>query len=142
MSSFCCNKFNMSMFSHIFHSYSKNCLILQLKKYFSKLFFAFFLRSVLLWIYGSSQGFWLNLITLWTFLKIHSLFNDCFKFLMCIKYSVLTYKLARSFLTFSIFIFFWEKLSTNCEGQDIEHQFWYFKILNTKIFFFILKKIF
>ena len=32
-------------------------------------------------------------------------FNACFKFLMCITYSVLSYKLGKSYSTLSIFIF-------------------------------------
>ena len=46
-SSFCCYKFYISMFFHIFHSFSKNCVIHKLKRSFSKLFFAFFQDMIL-----------------------------------------------------------------------------------------------
>ena len=61
-------------------------------------------RSVFISIYGFGQAFKLNLTPLWTFLKINSWFDAYFKFLMCITYSVLSCKLATSYLTFSIFI--------------------------------------
>ena len=70
----------------------------------SILFFAFFLRSVFISIYGFIQAFWLNLITLWNFFKNNPWFNACFKFLMCITYPVLSCKLATSFSTFSIYL--------------------------------------
>ena len=41
-SSFCCGKFNISMFSHILLSFSKKCIIHQLKKIFFKIVFSFF----------------------------------------------------------------------------------------------------
>ena len=46
-SSFCCDKFYISMFFHIFHSLCKNCVIHKLKRSFSKLFFAVFQDMVL-----------------------------------------------------------------------------------------------
>ena len=101
---FCRGKFNISIFSHIFHSFSKNCILIILEKHFWKLSFAFFLRSVFISIYGFSQAFWLNLITLWTFSKTNPWFNAYFKFLMCVTYSVLSCKLAACCSTFSIFI--------------------------------------
>ena len=61
---FCCNKFNISMFSHISHSFSKNYITYQHKKYFSKSFFAFCLRFVSISIYDFSRVFWLNLISM------------------------------------------------------------------------------
>ena len=76
----------------------KSWIILQ--KSFSKSCFAFFLKSVFISIYGFSQIFWLNLITLWTFFETNLWFNACSKFLMCIAYSVLSCKLATSFSTF------------------------------------------
>ena len=80
-SSFSCDKFYISMLSHIFHSFSKTELLINLKKSFSKSFFAFFLRSVFISIYGFSQEFWLNWISLWTFFNTNLWFNACFKFL-------------------------------------------------------------
>ena len=83
-----------------FHSFSENGIIHKLKK----IFFASFLRLVFISIYGFSQAFWLNLMTLWTFFKTNPWFNAYFKFLMCITYSVLLCKFATGFSTFSIFI--------------------------------------
>ena len=97
-SSFCCDKFNISMFSHVFHSFSENCIIHQLKS-----FYAFFLRSVFNSIHAFSRAFWLNVINLWISFKTNPWFSPCFKFLMCIPYSVLSFKLATSFSAFSIF---------------------------------------
>ena len=52
-------------------------------------------------------------------------FNACVNFLICITYSVLPCKLAKSFSTFSIFILSCKKVS-HSEGYvnfwDIEHQ--------------------
>ena len=95
---FCCDKFNVSMFSHIFHSFFKKGINHQLKKIFFKILFSlFFLRSVFISIYSFNQAFWLNLITLWTFFKTNPWFNVCFKFLMWITHSVLSWKIATSF---------------------------------------------
>ena len=46
-----------------------------------KIIFCFFYISILISIYGFSQTFWLNLITLWTFFKSNPWFNACFKFI-------------------------------------------------------------
>ena len=81
-SSFSCHDFYVSVFSNIFRSFSKNSIIPQLKKIFFKI------SLVFIPIYGFSQAFWLNLITLWTFFKTNLFFNACFKFLMCKTYSV------------------------------------------------------
>ena len=59
-SSLCCYKFNISMFSNIFQSFSKNWIIHwkhRLKKFFSTSFFAFFLSLVFKSIYGFSHVF-------------------------------------------------------------------------------------
>ena len=49
----------------IFHAFTKKTpLFTNLKDSFSKSFFAFFLRSLFISIYGFRQWFWLNLITL------------------------------------------------------------------------------
>ena len=99
----------------------KTALFINLRKNVSKSCFALFLRYVFISIYGFSQAFWLNLITLWT----NPWFNACFKFLMWIIFSVLLCKLPTNFSTFSIFILF-AKIVNHCEGhvifQDIEHQ--------------------
>ena len=92
------------MFSHIIHSFIKNWIIHQLEKSFSKLFFALFLSLIFILIYGFSEVFWLNLITLWTFSRTNLWFNAYFKFLMWITFLVLSFKLEISFSTFSIFI--------------------------------------
>ena len=102
-SSLCRQKFDMSMFSHIFNSFTKNGIIHQLKKIFFKIF-VFFLKSVYISLYGFSLAFWLNLITLWTLFKTNLWFNACFNFLMCITCPVLSCKSAASFSTLSVFI--------------------------------------
>ena len=84
--------------------FPKTSLFIILENFFSKSFFTFFLRPVLISIYRFRQVFWLNLITLWTFFKINPWLNACFKFIMCVMYSVLSSKLATSFFTFSIFV--------------------------------------
>ena len=116
------------MFSNTSHSFfQKITLFINTKKYFSKLFFAFFLRSVFISIYCFSQAFWLNVITLWTFLKINPGFDFCFKFLICIIYSVLSLKLATSFSASSVFVLS-GKMVNYQEIQvifnNIEHQLW------------------
>ena len=119
------------MFSHIFYSFSKNWIIHQLQKK-SKSMFAFFLRSVFISIYGFSQAFWLNLITMGTFFGINPWLKACFWFLMYITYSVLWCKLASSFTTFSIFIL------SDKDGKSFWNSY-SFKILtiNFKKIFFI-----
>ena len=113
------------MLSHIFDSFSKNGIIHQLKKYFSKSFFAFFLRSLFISMYGFIQAFWLNLITLRTFFKTNPWFNAYFKFLMCKTYSVLSYKSTTSFWLFQS-LFFQVKMVNLYEilvsFQDISFQ--------------------
>ena len=61
--------------------------------------------SMFILTYSFRQAFWLNWITVWTFFKTNPWFNACFKFVMCITYWVLLYKLATSFSTLFIFIF-------------------------------------
>ena len=105
------------MFSHILIVFSKTVLFISLKKSFSKLFFAFCFSIAFTWKYGFSQGFWLNSITLWTFFKITLSFNACFKFLMCIKHSILSCKLAKSYSAFITFILpgnFGKSLRSSC----------------------------
>ena len=92
-------------FSRVF---SKMALFINLKEYFSKWFFAFFLGSVFISLYGFSYTLWLNWITSWTFFKTNPWFNACFKFLTWKTYSVFLCKLGTSFLNFSIFIL-WSK---------------------------------
>ena len=58
---FSCYKFNVSMLSHIFHDFTKDWVIHELKKIFFK---AFFLSSAFISMYGFSQVFWLNLMIL------------------------------------------------------------------------------
>ena len=98
-------------------------LFIKSKKSFSKSLFAFFLRSVFTSIYRFTLAFWLNSITLWTFFKINSWFNACFKFFMCITYLVWSCRLATNF---SIFSFFLVKMVNHYEVhlifQGIGHQ--------------------
>ena len=82
-----------------FHSFSENGIIHKLKK----IFFASFLRLVFISIYGFSQAFWLNLMTLWTFFKTNPWFNAYFKFLMWMTYSFLSLKLVTSVSTLLFF---------------------------------------
>ena len=106
LSSFCCNKFSISMFPQTFHCFSENCIIInKKKKSFSKSFSVFFFfRSVFISIYVFSQELWYNFTTLWTVFKTDPWFNAYFKFLICTTYSVSSCKLAPSFSAFSIFI--------------------------------------
>ena len=98
-----CDNFDISMFSHILHSFFKNWIIHFFEKSFSKPFFASFLWSVFRPMYGFNHASWLNWITLCTFFYISLWFSACFKFLMHITYSVLLSKLVTSFLNFSSF---------------------------------------
>ena len=115
------------MFAHIFHSSSKSWIIYHLKKeiFQNHFFFFFFLRLVFKSIHDFSQAFWLNLIILWTFLKITPLFNASSKFCIWITYSVLSSKLARNFSIFST-LFFMVRIVNHYEVyvifQYIEHQ--------------------
>ena len=69
----------------IFHSISEKCIIYQPEKNpFWNHFFAFFLSSVFISMYGFSQAFWLNLTTLLTFFDPRLI--GCFKFFMCMTY--------------------------------------------------------
>ena len=70
--------------------------------------------------------------------------DACFKFLMCMTYSFLSYKLAKSLSNFQ-FSFFLEKTVNHCEDlvifRDIQHQIqehifhFVFVIVSCKIFF-------
>ena len=93
----------------------KTELFISLKSSFSKWFFAAFLKSVLILIYSFNQVFWLNLITLCTFLNTNPWFKACFKFLILIKYSVLSGKLA-----------FWHFQSLFTQGK-IADRFGFYK---------------
>ena len=73
---------------------------------FYGIIFSFFLNLIVILIYGFGQTFRLNLVTWWTFFSTNSRFNAYVKFLIWITYSFLSCKLAASFSTFSIFIFF------------------------------------
>ena len=81
----------------------------------------------------------LNLINLWIFFKSNPLFNTCFKFLIWMKYSVLSCKLVISFLTFQfsffqvnmvnhyqVHILFWavgRQLKDNIVHRFLRHRF-------------------
>ena len=86
----------------------------------------------------------LNLIVLCTFLKNNRWFNACFKYIICITYSVLSFKLTTCFWTFSIFIFSGKK------GKSLWRSSIFFKILNINfkklsfntLFFIVFYKIF
>ena len=88
-------------------------LLISSKRYFSKSFFALFLRSVFISICGFSQEFWLNLIILCKFSKTNPWLNACLGFLIYITYSDLSCKLAASFRFFQ-FSFFQVKMITSC----------------------------
>ena len=77
-SCFSCYNHNISVFSDIFHYFSKNCVIHQLKKIFFKIIFCFFFRPVFVSIYDFNEAFWLNLMILCTFFNTYPLYNDCF----------------------------------------------------------------
>ena len=48
---------NISMFSHIFHTFSKNWIVYQLEKVFLKISFCIFLSIVFISVQGFSQAF-------------------------------------------------------------------------------------
>ena len=97
--------YDISVFSHMFHGFFKNCIIHQLIKIFFKIFFfLLFFLAVFISINGFNQAFWLNLMILCTFSNTNPRFDACFKFLMCITYSSLPCKFATSFSTLSVFI--------------------------------------
>ena len=114
------------MFSYIFHGFFKNGIVHQIRKIFFKIIF---LSSVFISMYACSQAFWLNLINLWTFVKSNPWSNACFKFLICMTNSVLSFKLATSFSTFSfefcIFILSGKMINhheISVSFEDTEHQ--------------------
>lgn len=72
------------------------------KESFSKSSFAFF--SAFISIHTVSHGSWITLKTLWTYFKTNPQTKVSFKFLIWITHLVLLYKLATSFLIFSVFI--------------------------------------
>ena len=102
--------------------FPKIALFINLKKSFSKSFFFHYFSYVFIWSYNFSKAFWLNLITLCTFFNKNPWFGACFKFLICVTYSFLSCKLAK---TFSNFILSGKNVN-HCEGyvvfQDIENQ--------------------
>ena len=67
----------------------KTALFINLKMYFSKSFFPFFLSSAFISMYGFNQDSWLNLMTLRSFSNTNSRFNVCFKYLMCIFFFIM-----------------------------------------------------
>ena len=81
-------------------------------------------------IYGFNQAFLLNLMSLFTLFNTNPRFNACFKFFICITYSILLCKLATTFSTFLILILSGKKVKffqvIHCEVYgsfwDIEHQ--------------------
>ena len=106
-SSFCCYKFNISMFSHILHCFTKTALFVNLKKSFSKLFFASVLSLLFISMYGFNHLSWLKLITLETFFKIKSWFKACFKN-FCMN-NIFTYilQVSNKLFDFSKFLSLW-----------------------------------
>ena len=103
-------------------------------------------------IYGFSQVFWLNLITLWTSLNTNPWLNSSFEFILCITYSVTLWKLAFRLFQFSFFLV---KSVNHYEFQDIAHQlqeniihhflhysFFYKIFIKLRSFFYPLKMIY
>ena len=123
-SSFCCDKFNLFTFPHVSHVsshiFSKKCMIHQLKRPFSKSFFAFLLRSLLISICFSPN----ILIKIDHFLNFsletNPWFDAYFDFLTSIIYSFLLYKLAIS-STFILSGKNGKSLWSHVFCQDIEH---------------------
>ena len=76
----------------------KTELSINLKKSFSKLFPACMV------LYGFNHASWFNWITLCTFLNISLWFNACFRALIWITYSFLSYRLHASLLHLLVFI--------------------------------------
>ena len=63
-SCFSCYKFDISMFSHILHTFYKNCFIHLLQKIFFEIIFCIFLSLVFISLFDFSQTFWLHLKTM------------------------------------------------------------------------------
>ena len=68
-SCFCCSKLYILMFSHIFHGFSKNCVVHQLEKIFCKIIIfkitkAKFPSFMFISMYGLNQASLLDLMTL------------------------------------------------------------------------------
>ena len=82
----------------------KTELFTKLKNIFRNQFFAFLLSSLFVSINGFNQAFWLNLMTLCTFSSTNPWLNACFKFVICITHSSLSWKFATNFSTSPIFI--------------------------------------
>ena len=105
-SCFCCYKLDISMYCHILHSFSKNCIIQLGRLFFKIIFCIFFLSFLLISIYGFNPAYCLNLMILSTFFNTNLSFSVCFKFLICRKYLILSCKLVISFPTYLIFFIF------------------------------------
>ena len=93
------------------------------KNNFSEPFFAFFLGSVFISMYGFNQAFPLNLMTIWTFFDNGLWFHASFKFLMCIKFSFYQASWLKVFI-FLKFPFFQSKMINYCEGHILFQRYW------------------
>ena len=118
-----------SLISLCFHTFSlvfsKKTLFTNLRKSLSKSSYAFS-SSVFMSIYSFKLTFWLNFMTLCTFINNYPWLNACFKFRKCITHSSLSWKFATSFSIFSNFHSFRQKRVNHLEVyvnfQDIEYQ--------------------
>ena len=115
---FCFYKFYVSIFFTFSMVLPKLEVLLNLKKSFSKSFFAFFLSSVFRSMYGFNQSFLLNLTTQCTFFKTNPWFSACFQFFMFLFFN-LSCKLAASFSTLWIYIFPGKNSRSFRTSQDI-----------------------
>ena len=101
-----------SLISLWFHTFSlvfsKKTLFTNFRKSFSKSSFAFS-SYVFMSIYSFKLTFWLNLMTLCTFINNYPWLNPCFKFRKCITHSSLSWKFATSFSIVSNFHSFRQK---------------------------------
>ena len=91
----------------------KTALLINLNKYISKPFFAFFLNSIFISMYDVCQAFWLNLI----FLNNHWWFNASFKFICDIFFFYASWLQVIQLFEFS---FFQVKMVNHCENCHCE----------------------
>ena len=113
----------------------KTELFMNLKKYFSKSFFPFFLSFVFMSMYGLRQDFWLNLMALCTFFETNTWFNTCLKFAMWITYSFLSCMLATHFSTLSIFILSGKRSKSLWRSCNLSRWWIGNKFLSSELYF-------
>ena len=95
--------------------FPKTDLFINLRKSFSKSFFASFFNLVFILRYGFNHASWLNWIILCNFWNISPYFNACSRALIWTTYCFLSYKVHTSLFQFLIFILFGKIGKTLCK---------------------------